>query len=80
MPNPRYQAFIDVAGKGRPNHEYIDFLKQMRRLYAAQEGGSLLIEDQDAFTGFVQIYAILYVPAGIFPALVSGSLVERTAP
>ncbi len=81
MPNPRYQAFVDVAGKGLPNHEYIDFLKQMRRLYAAQDSrGNMLIEDQDDFTVFVQACATLYTPAAPTLAVVSGSLVERIEP
>ncbi len=80
MPNPRYKAFVEVAGEGRPNHEYLDFIAQMRRLYAAQEGGSLIIEDQDAFTAFIQIYAMLYVPAAVPLPQVSGSLIERTEP
>ncbi len=81
MLNSRYQAFVDVAGIGRPNHEYLDFLKQMRRLYAASDScGSMLIEDQDDFTGFVQACATLYTPAVPTLAVASGSLVKRTEP
>ena len=83
MPNPKYQAFVDVAGIGRPNHEYLDFLKQMRRLYASSEnGGDMLITNSDHFTSFVQVHAMLYAAAAHLDvplARISGSLVERIA-